>query len=294
MGSQVKEKIAYHTYFSPIAERFDAFIIDLWGVLHDGTHPYPTAIATLNELRKRNKKIILLSNAPRQSFKAEAVLQELGFPHNHYDMVLTSGQITHDWLREDCPWGKRYYYVGPPKDEDLITDLDFTQVMEPGDADFVLVTGFDNIGDPLESKLPQVERCLQDKLPMVCANPDRKVVKQDGRVQLCSGVLAEWYIKHGGEVEFFGKPYPKAYARCMEQFGMDDPSRVCGIGDSLHTDIAGANHAGIYSVLVAGGILANDLGITSGELPVEKALMPLCEQENTTPDAVIPVFCWDE
>jgi len=279
---------------SEFAENFDAFIIDLWGVLHDGTLPYPDAIECLNTLKKNGKKIILLSNAPRQSHKAEKVLDEMGFSKDSYDFLLTSGQVTHDYMSVTSNFGNNnYFYIGPEKDEDIIEDLEkYSRVTEPEDADFVIVTGFDNFGDKLEAKLPEAKLCLEAGLPMVCANPDRIVVKQDGRTMLCAGMIAEWYAHNGGRVQYFGKPYNDAYQECFELLEILDPSTVAAIGDSLHTDIDGAKDHGIFSVLVTGGILADELGAKYGEFPDLKQLLNICTKEGVTPDVIIPAFKW--
>ncbi len=288
---QSKIQPAVYEHVHDFIKQFDGFIVDLWGVLHDGTTPYPYAIEALKTLRNRNKQVILLSNAPRQAHKAQAVLHKLGFNDDLYDHLLTSGQAAHDYLAETNELGSDYYYVGPPKDEDIIANLaQYTRVDDPNNASFTLVTGFDNFGDGMDTKLPEVEACLAAKLPMICANPDRRVVKQSGEEMLCAGLLGEWYEQHGGEVTWFGKPYPLVYARVLSMFSGLKPANICAIGDSLHTDIAGAAPLGIHTVLTCCGILAQPLGITPGELPDDAKLTALCEQEQITPDAIMAWF----
>lgn len=141
---------------------------------------------------------------------------------------------------------------------------------------------------------------------------------------LCAGKLAEWYEAHGGHVDWFGKPYPAVYKKCREMFGElglkvpesesvgeqslvprsgsgsssqlgsweGNMPKIAAIGDSLHTDIAGARAAGIHAVLTTGGILAAALGIVHGELPERERLAALCAEEQAEPDTVIPAFRW--
>ncbi len=295
-----------------LVPRFDGFILDLWGVLHDGTHPYPGAIEALAKLRAEGKKIILLSNAPRRAAAVEKVLQTIGFSSTHYDALVTSGDTARDWLLASRPYGLRYCYIGPEKDRHLLEGADYREVSSATEADFALVTGFNEFGDGMETKLPQVRESLAAKLPMICTNPDRLVVKQDGREMLCAGLLAEWYEAHGGHVDWFGKPYRRVYEHCFALFrdwglGVEEGSGaprnphhpssiihhpILAIGDSLHTDIAGARGAGITCVLVAGGILAEPLDVKPGELPDPDCLARLCAAEGTDPDIVIPAFRW--
>ncbi len=278
-----------------IADDFDAFIIDLWGVLHDGSHPYPGAVECLAALKNQGKKIILLSNAPRRAVKAKEVLDDIGFSPENYDHVLTSGEITFHALENDPKLGGRFYYVGPEKDEDILDGSRFIRTMEPVDADFAIVTGFDHLGDPdygdhMAMKMPEIEAMLRAELPLYCANPDLHVVKQNGKRMLCAGVLAQYYQHQGGEVHYFGKPYKSAYEQSFGLLGVADPTRYCAIGDSLHTDIAGANENGIFSVFVAGGIFASEFGIKHGQVPSKEQLVEVCDRESATPSAVIPAF----
>lgn len=303
----------FHTRLSELSDRFDAFIIDLWGVLHDGENPYPGAVECFEKLSDTGKEIILLSNAPRRAHKAEEKLTELGFAPDLYDYLITSGELTYQYLttryaeqfnlRVDATTGQpipgedgfRYYYVGPEKDRDIMAGSPFVEVTEPTEANFMLVTGFDHFGQPIEEKLPLIEKALATHLPLYCANPDRTVVKQNGEVMLCAGVLAEWYEKRGEVVRWFGKPYAGAYDSCLQLFETKNKARIAAIGDSLHTDVAGANKAGIFSVFCAGGIHAQELGVDGAgavTLPAEHAMERLCLQHKAMPNAVIPRFAW--
>ena len=79
------------------------------------------------------------------------------------------------------------------------------------------------------------------------------------KLALCAGALAVHYEEIGGEVRWHGKPYPSVYASTLGLLGIADKRRVLAVGDSLRTDIAGANGAGIDSLLIAGqGIHADE------------------------------------
>lgn len=281
------------THIAPLADRFDYFIIDLWGVMHDGLHTYPGALAALESLRNRNKKIIFLSNAPRRAEKAIMVLDKLGIGKHLYDHLLTSGEVTHHHLAANREaLGKHYVYIGPGKDMDLAHGLDYEMVEKASDADFALITGYDSEASTFEEKREQFEDCLSEKLPLICANPDMEVVRQNGTRQICAGLFAKEYIARGGAVTYFGKPYSDVYHECMAFFGAPDVSKICAIGDALETDIKGANAHGIFSVLCTGGILAAHLGCKSGALPDATALEKLCTAEKIFPKVAIPAFVW--
>lgn len=287
----------YHR-LSIFADAYEAFILDLWGVIHDGQALYPEALPALEALHKKNKKIIFLSNAPRRSWKAEAVLTKLGVPREWYISVLTSGEVTHDYVRSHFTNHKpqaasRYYYIGPEKDADILSGLSLAATHNASQAGFALATGFDNDDSMREEKIPDIEKCLAARLPLLCANPDHIVVRQSGKVLLCAGAIADEYQKRGGDVIYFGKPYPEIYQRCLSLLtaGDDKPATIA-LGDSLHTDIAGARNAGIFSVLVTGGILQKDFATPYGELPEQHIIENLCQRESIRPDAVLPCFRW--
>lgn len=267
-----------------ILAKYDAFLIDLWGVIHDGVLLYPGVLDTLVHLQRQNKPVVFLSNAPRVAAKAIDKLTELGIAPGFYRDVVTSGQVAHDWLRDATPFGKNYYYLGPGKDEDIIADLsDYVKVPEPGEADFVLCTGYEYDLQPHEEVLPTLARLLDAELPMLCTNPDLLVVKQDGTHQLCAGECAEEYARMGGDVTYIGKPHAEVYAVGRELLGTGN---ILCVGDNPLTDIAGANAAGLDSLLITGGILAaEESGQPSAEYAIE-----MCRITGSVPTYVLPGF----
>lgn len=273
---------------SEISDNYDHFIIDLWGVLHDGTAPYPNSLETLKKLRKQKKSIILLSNAPRRASKAREKLDELGFSKDLYDYLLTSGEVTYKFAKNEIE-GENYIYIGPEKDRDILQMSGKNEVSETEEADFAIATGFEGFGSVFEEKKEQLDKCLEAGLTLICANPDKKVVNQKGEEQICAGLMADYYKKHGGKVEYFGKPYPRSYQECKYFFGNPENDRICTIGDSFHTDIEGGNRAGTKTLLVTGGIHKNDLHDDKGEISIEK-IYEFAENKYQKPNFAIREF----
>lgn len=232
-----------------IVSYYDGFIIDLWGVMHDGTALYPGAAEALASL---GKPTVFLSNAPRQSHKAQAVLDRLGVKREHYKAIITSGQIAHDILKADCTFST-YYYLGPGKDEDILADLPaYQKTSDPAEAEFILNTGYEYDFQPHAEVLPLLKRLVAHALPLWCVNPDHEVVKQDGTQMLCAGALAAEYERLGGIVTYIGKPHAIAFEKAK---ALLPPGNLLMIGDNPDTDIEGAAQAGIDSLLITGGIL---------------------------------------
>jgi HAD superfamily hydrolase (TIGR01459 family) len=278
---------------SDIITRYDAFLIDLWGVIHDGHDPYAGAAHCLLKLQEAGKHVIFVSNAPRRAYRAASKLDEMGIDTSHYNHILTSGEVTFDYVASNIhTLGKRYLMIGPSRDDGLLDNTGCVRVYDAKDADFVVVTGFSQDNSEIEHDLPTLHACLDQKLPMLCANPDIVVVRLDGSRSLCAGVIAGHYEKLGGNVHYFGKPYKEAFDQALSFISEIPLSRIAMIGDNLDTDIKGGKLAGLDTFCIAGGILAEKLGIEHGELPNIEALSRLCSND-TLPFAVLPAFIWE-
>lgn len=278
---------------SAVIDRYDGVILDLWGVIHDGERPYPGATECLAELRAAGKTTCLLSNAPRRIGGVVAKLDGMGIPRSAYDHVMTSGEAAYEALREQAALtpGRRLYHIGPERDRDVYLGLDVVVVDDPAAADVVLNTGIDDFAETLDDYKPRLDACRAAGLPMICANPDLVVMVGPQRV-ICAGTLTQYYESLGGAAVWYGKPYPAVYQRCMKLLGATDPARIVAIGDSLRTDVAGANAAGMASILIAGGIHQEELGAPWGE-PVDPArLRAAVEKSGHRPTALAPALVW--
>ena len=280
---------------APLAERYDGFILDVWGVLHDGVRAYPGAIDTMNRLAERGKRVVALSNAPRPSAQVEEKLDELGFARASYQGVMTSGEdVWRHLKRRDDPWyaklGPRCFFLGPMKDEAMLAGIGGVRARDVDSADYVINTGV-AFGESVDTVLPELEAAARRKRPMICSNPDLVVV-YNGKTEICAGALAQRYEALGGEVRYHGKPFPGIYDECLSMLGLADRTRIVAIGDGLHTDIAGARAAKLAAILVTGGINAEKLGIAHGETPDPERLALLCAEAGEMPDAAVPALRW--
>ena len=279
---------------SEVADGFDGFILDLWGVIHDGVEAYAGARDTLAALRAAGKKTLLLSNAPRRADALVEQLARMGIGRELYDHVLSSGEAVHmELARRTDPFyaalGRQLYHMGPERDENVFAGLDLVPV-DIEHADFILNTGPWDLDETVEDYLPKMEQALARKLPMICANPDHVVMRQ-GKPVVCAGALAQRYARMGGVVSMRGKPDPAIYDNALELLGLAR-GRVVAVGDALHTDVKGANGAGLRAVFVTQGIHAAELGIRPGDEPDADTLRQVVTRHGERPMAAIATFRW--
>lgn len=241
---------------SSIAAGTDAWLVDIWGVLHNGVRPFSDAARACRTFRRIGGSVVLLSNAPRPAASVAAQLARIGVPAAAYDMILTSGDAARGLIAERA--GQAVHHIGPQRDLALFEGLD-VRLVAPGEAQVVVCTGlFDDETETPDDYL----RVLQDVhalgLPMICANPDLKV-ERDGKVVWCAGGVAAAYEALGGAVSYAGKPYAPIYRMALDELARlrGEPvevERILAIGDGIGTDIAGAAVAGIRSVFIASAI----------------------------------------
>lgn len=279
-----------------LAPHYDGFILDLWGVIHDGVAPMPGAVDCLRSLMESDKRIILLSNAPRRADDVVRRITRIGVPAGLYHHVMSSGEEAWQHLRRrDDPFyaalGRRCLHIGSERDIEIRHGLDLEFVDTAEEAEFVLNTGPAGWDDRLEDYEPILQLALDRNLPMICANPDI-VVMHGNRLALCAGALAKWYEEAGGRVRWHGKPFRSVYDTCVELLGIDDCSRILAVGDSVRTDIAGAAGAGIDSLLIAGGIHAEEFGTAGDRAPDLERIEAVLRAGAYNPVGVARRFTW--
>lgn len=281
---------------SAVIDRYDGLILDLWGVIHDGEQPYSGVAEALDRLNAAGKVLCLLSNAPRRTGGVIAKLDGMGIGRDRYTHVMTSGEAAFEALRaRDDAWhaalGRRLYHIGPDRDTDVFDGLGYTVVATPDEAEFVVNTGVVDFSETVEDYRPVLEACAVRHLPMLCANPDL-VVMVGPRTVVCAGLLSAHYQEMGGSVFYHGKPHAPVYERCLRLMGIADHRRILAVGDSLRTDVAGANAAGIDVALVTGGIHREELGSAWGEHADPEKLAIAIETSGHLPTWAIPHLVW--
>ena len=243
-----------------LADDYDGYVLDLWGVVHDGKRPYAPVPDALARLKARGKRIVFLTNAPRRAWFIQGMLDRMGLDRGLYDGIMSSGEATWMMLHaRSHPWfaklGRRAFHIGPERDLSVAEDGVAELVATPAEADFLLNTGPDpdRGSHSVDRYLPALLECAKHKLPMVCVNPDRAVMVGGDKL-ICAGALADLYKPLHDDIFEVGKPDPTIYEPVMDLLGLSDRSRVLAIGDTPHTDLAGAAAAGMDALWALTGL----------------------------------------
>jgi HAD superfamily hydrolase (TIGR01459 family) len=243
-----------------IIDGVDVLLSDIWGVVHNGLEAFPEACDALHTFRSRGGTVILITNAPRPADSVQRQLRKLSVADETYDAIVSSGDLTRHYVA-DHP-GRKMFWLGPERDSSIYRGLDAAPAPLE-EADYIVCTGlFDDETESAENYRDMMLKARERQLTLICANPDI-VVERGDRLIYCAGAIAELYRELGGEVIFYGKPYPPIYERAMalaaEQRGRAvDRSRVLAIGDSVRTDLTGAHGFGIDCLFVTRGIHSED------------------------------------
>ena len=235
-----------------IIDNYDIFYIDLWGVIHDGINLHNKAIETLVEISKSKKNYVLLTNAPRPNSTVKIFLEKMGMEKEIREKIYSSGEAALNYLKKNH-LRETFYHVGPPRDFDLFVDFENNKEKNINESSYFLCTGlFEDHDEDLNYYKKLFKEHLKKK--MICTNPDLIVDRGDKR-ELCAGSVALVFEKMGGEVIYFGKPFPEVYNQSMN----NKNKKVLSIGDNLNTDIKGANLLNFDSLIISNGVHKNEI-----------------------------------
>jgi ribonucleotide monophosphatase NagD (HAD superfamily) len=322
-AGDTNKSFSVHETLKDVIDRYDGFILDQFGVLHNGSTGLPGAAECVAGLAGRKKKLIILSNSGSLADSTVSRLPKFGLNPTDFVGAVTSGEEASKYVQEKYPaassaapikalyftWrtpkqpspgifleecGKGVIVTDDPSQAELIL-LHGSEVMRgPGAdgeaAETSLGATFADTGDTSDVLDGILRLCSERKVPMVCANPDFIMARPDGTTAYMPGTIAKRYRELGGSVTSFGKPDKEHFEACIRQLNLP-ADRVVHVGDSLHHDVAGANAAGIASVFVVGGVHREELGLAAaGDMPTRKQLCELFERHGQTPTHVVPML----
>lgn len=274
-----------------LIDQYDGYIIDLYGVVHNGQVPFKGVKTFLETLRDKNKMVIFLSNSPRRGYAvAESLRTAFDITDDLYDDIYTSGEdayinLMHPEIAAYKAFNKNCIAITEKHHKVLFDDLALTVTDDPEVATFIMNTGPSGMSEDAYKSLFDATR--KKNLPMLCVNPDLAVLLGH-QMTLCAGSIAKMYEEMGGVVYYHGKPYPAIYEAIIKKFGPIEKSRILAIGDSLNTDILGASRMGLDSLLVLSGMEGRALDVKGDQQPDLAAFDALCQSKGAEPTYVAP------
>ena len=230
-----------------VFDNYELLFIDLWGVVHNGIELHENAIHTLSKISEAKKDYILLTNAPRPNKTVKIFLEKLGLDKSMREKVFTSGEAALGYLKKNYI-SQKFYHIGPPRDFNLFIDFKNEKTEDIDKSNYLLCTGlYDQHDQDLNFYKELLINSISKK--MICTNPDL-IVDRGKKREYCAGSVAMIFEKIGGEVIYFGKPYPEVYNQAIKS----NKKKVIAIGDNLRTDIKGANNMNYDSLVITGGV----------------------------------------
>ncbi|MER8414265.1 MULTISPECIES: TIGR01459 family HAD-type hydrolase [unclassified Mesorhizobium] len=245
----------------PLAERYDVFLLDQFGVLHDGTRPYPGAVAALSALKRAGKTVVLVSNSGRRARPNESRLIKLGFEAGSWDHFVSSGEVAWRSFREMAMSGKlrpgtKCLLISREADRSAIEGLPFVLTGSGDEAELVMIAASEGDRFDLDHYRRLFAPAAARRVPCFCTNPDIIMLTAVGP-RFGAGRLADLYESLGGSVTRIGKPDKAIFDAALALAGEPDRGTVVCVGDSVEHDISGGNSTGIATALVLSGILAD-------------------------------------
>lgn len=237
-----------------VAGDYDAFLLDAFGVLNIGETAIEGVAERIADLRELGKQVMIVSNAA-------------GFPHAA--LMQKYARLGYDFAPEDVITSRRALLAGLDGRQDLhwglmatrstgLRDLERLHLtyLEEDPQPYAEVDGFLMIGSAAWTEERQVllEKALADRpRPVLVGNPDIVAPRESGFSTEPGHFAHRLADRTGVTPEFFGKPFANIYDLAFARLDPLPPkSRILMVGDSLHTDILGAQTAGIRSALISG------------------------------------------
>lgn len=284
---------------SDISDSYMGFIIDQWGVLHDGNKPYEGVVECLKELKARKKFIIVLSNSGKRAEQNKERLKKIGIGPSLYDVLLTSGEMAWQGMNDQDEGffkglGKKVYLISRGGDRSIVDGLDVEVVDDVKDADFMVISGADSPDMTLEDYEPVLKAAVRKQIKVLCANPDSLGVMGAQNI-MGPGTLAARYRDFGGVVHYIGKPHQPIFQKCIQILQEQEiyPGHTIMIGDTMAHDILGGNLVNIDTCLVKSGLHAGSFKNAGTPQEVNKSLSMLVNQyNNTRPKYLVDSLKW--
>ncbi len=239
--------------FDTLLRHYGSFLLDGWGTLYnENGFVYPNVLESMALLRKANKNIRLITNSASRSIEQiQTDMHSMGLDIEKHE-IISSGSLL-KVLNESIGL-KDVFYLGGPNGKLFLEEANIEAVENPSEPTVVL----SGIHPTQEEIQKAIEVLSKENSRILVLNPDVYAPRVSGEKFPVTGHIANALKeKTGCQLLFCGKPFPLIFQIALRSL-IPSTESVIMIGDTLGTDIAGANIAGIDSALVLGGNVKED------------------------------------
>ena len=234
---------------TPLAARYDQFILDLDGCVWIGDEPTPRAVEALDELRGAGKRVAFATNDPRSATEDYVTrLWKLGLRASLRDVVTVGGAVQH--LLADTRSGRTAFVIGTAPLRRHVADAGL-RVLNGTDlasrAEVVVVGGTE---DFVYDDLRQATLALRRGADFLATGRDPTYPRPDGLWPGTGAILAAVEYATGRTAEVVGKPQPQMLLTALDRLG---DGRTLVVGDRVDSDLAAAAAARLDGALVLTG-----------------------------------------
>ena len=234
-----------------VIDQFDGVLLDIFGVIHDGTKLYDGVPEFMEYLKNKNKKAVFVSNAPRLGSETKKRLLNLGIKEDTFLDVITSGDVVYSKFTTGNFKNENAFFVGHEEDKAMFQGLvNFSD--DPMGVNLAIFSGYKGFTGEEEKVRDQLALLAINGVYAICMNPDVHFMSQ-GKKGLAAGYMAQVYADMSGQIEYHGKPHKEIFNLALSKIGLSK-DQVVMIGDSFETDVKGANNMGIKSIMTMTGI----------------------------------------
>jgi glycerol-1-phosphatase len=235
---------------TPIAQRYDQFILDLDGCVWIGDEPTPRVVEALDTLREAGKDVVFATNDPRSATEDYvARLWKIGIRASVRDVVTVGGAVQH--LLAETRSGRTAFVVGT---EALLRHVDGAglKVLNGTDlasrAEVVIVGGTEDL---VYDDLRVASLAVRRGADFLATARDPTYPQPDGLWPGTGAIVAAIEVASGQTAKIVGKPEPQLMLTALDRLGGD--GRTLVVGDRVDTDLAAAAAAELDAALVLSG-----------------------------------------
>lgn len=235
--------------FPPLAERYEAFLLDLDGVVYRGEQAVVGAAKTVEVLGERGRRVVFLTNnSSRLPEQVAEKLAGLGIPAAAEDVVVSS-QAAATLIAREVGEGASAFVVGERGVVGALEAAGIEVVRGSPERVDVVVIGWDREAD--YAKLRDAAVLVRRGARLIATNTDASYPAPNGELWPGAGALvAAVETATGQRAMVAGKPEAPLFEAALERAGT---ASALVVGDRLETDLAGASAAGVDGAAVFSG-----------------------------------------